>query len=275
MDITTSEHPTIGLKNIFWNVFFESKSRGVSLARHFPWIDSGSEDSIFFEVNQSNNPIGGLVLRRRKVIIDNKEINIGIIGLVCVTLENRGLGIAAKLIDHAIAYAKQHDFDLLTLWTSQHSIYSRHHFFVTDPWHYGWVRTNQPAEMQLDTIKGVRESKHTLLKMNTTLPLPAFAIALYECIFDTGSFTVAEDEHGLIVLSYTGSPINVMPRMIQTLPAQWRLNVTKDDPLLQALRKDGVLTDLSPSNLQMWLNLKEEDLNFVINQVNIPVLDRI
>ncbi len=260
----------------FWEIFFEAKNRGISLSCHFPWIEDVSDDCIFFEAHQDGNPIGGLALRRKKFILNNKEVNIGIIGLVCVTAENRGMGVAAKIVDHAIAYAKQSDFDLLTLWTSQHRIYSRHHFFVNDPWYYGWVHTSRSTDTQAEAIENIDVNKSTFLKRNTTLPLPPFAIALYECVFDTGSFTVVEDQQGLIVVAYTGHATDVMPMMIKALPAQWRLNAIQDDALLEALIKSGVQVNLSPSNLQMWLNLKEDEAtNAMINHINIPVLDRI
>jgi len=276
MDIRCSNHLSTELKDIFWDIFFKAKDRGISLNRHFPWIEKNSDDCIFFEAHQDDAPIGGLVLRKRTLIIDHTKVNLGIIGLVCVTAENRGVGVAAKLIDHTIAYAKQYDFDLLTLWTNQHRVYSRHHFFVNDPWYYGWVLPNRPLAIEADTIEDTYIHQSTLLKQNSTLPLPPFASALYECIFDTGSFTVAEDKQGLIIVGYTGNYIDVLQMMIKALPAQWRLNATKDDPLLQALIEQGLQVNLSPSNLQMWLNMKEnETSNAMINQINIPVLDRI
>lgn len=268
MQITISETPSATLKNLFWDIFFTSKNRGISLERHFPWLENSSCNVAFFEATMSSVVIGGLVLRQRNYVIDGKEIKIGMIGLVCVASENRGVGIAAELLKKTIAYADNEGYDYLTLWTNQHHIYASQKFYVADPWLYGWVQTDNCFKKLDGNNKTISESKST--------PLPPFATAAFEYSLGCLSFTLLKDKEGDIVIEYKGHAADLGLFMIQTLSDRWRLNVVKNDPLISALMNYGADVKLSAVNLQMWLDLREPHQQAsIIEEIPIPVLDRI
>jgi GNAT superfamily N-acetyltransferase len=272
MQITISETPSADLKNLFWNIFFKSKNRGISLKRHFPWLENRSCDVAFFEATVSSVSIGGLVLRQKKYLIEEKEIKIGMIGLVCVASENRGVGVAAELLTKTIAYADNQGYDYLTLWTNQHHIYAAKQFHVADPWLYGWIQTDKCVK-RLDNHGYLY--KKTCSEIKST-PLPPFATAVFEYSLKGLSFTLLKDKDGDIVIEYKGNAAELGLFMIQTLPERWRLNVVKNDPLISALKNYGADVKLSLVNLQMWLGLREpHQQSSIVEKITISVLDRI
>ena len=272
MKINISEAPTDSLKKLFWSVFFESKNRGISLGRHFPWLESGPEIAIFFEIVISSDAVAGLVLRHKEYQIHGEPINIGIIGLVCVAPEHRGVGISHKLLAKVIDYSQNNNYDYLTLWTNQHHIYSKHKFYVADPWLYGWVKTDVAVKkLACDNV-----FNKALIIENTLSPLPPFATGLYEYSSNNSSFGFLKDKDGEIVINYKGDVVELGLLMINELPERWRLNVIKNDPLIAVLLNYGAIVKVSPVNLQMWLSMRESNQSdLVINSVVIPILDRI
>lgn len=272
MKIKSSHTISVHLRNIFWNVFFETKKRGVSLDRHFPWLENHSNEVIICEAIISSVTVGGLVIRLKKYIIEEKEIKVGMIGLVCVKTEHRGQGIAKELLIEAIQYAKSENFDYLTLWTSQHHIYARHQFQLLDTWLYGGGGFDSTCEKivthKLDLLAHWTE--------NMILPLPPYARKIYEYKSDQCQIVLVEDILGYIVASYQGDVVNVASVIVTSLPTQWRLNVVQDDPLISVLNDCGVTLNLLPVNLQMWLDLKGTDPQYIIvNKIVVPVLERI
>lgn len=270
--ITISETPSVGLKKLFWDIFLKSKNRGISLERHFPWLENSSGDVTFFEVKISSITVAGLVLRQRKYQLDEKEIKIGMVGLVCVASANRGAGIATELLTKTIDYSNNNDYDYLTLWTNQHHIYSKHKFYIADPWQYGWVQTDSCVKrLACDNF-----FKNISVSEIKSLPLPPFATAVFKYSLGGVSFILLKDKDGDIVIEYKGNVVDLGLFMIQALPVHWRLNAVKNDPLISVLLDYGAGVKLSAVNIQMWLDLKntgQQDL--IINKITIPVLDRI
>ena len=271
MQIIITKSISSELKDLFWNVFFKSKNRGISLERHFPWIDNSLKDVVFFEVKILSKTVGGLLLRKSKLNINGNEYKIGAIGLVCVTTEHRNAGIASELLNRVIDFSKE-KYDYLTLWTNQHHIYLKHHFYVSDPWNYGWVQTEKCVKYkqynEIHANKSITEIQ--------SLPLPPFATGIYK--YSTGeiSFILIKDSDGDIVVSYEGNTEDLALFMIYSLPERWRLNAVKNDLLISALTKQGASPKLSPVNLQMWLNLNDgNNLNIIPEELTIPVIYRI
>ena len=272
MKIFITDSISSNLKDLFWNVFFKSKNRGISLERHFPWIDNSLNDVIFFEAKVSSVTVGGLVLRRTKLNISEKECQIGMIGLVCVSATNRGVGIATELLTKTIDFSKGKNYDYLTLWTNQHRIYSKLNFCISDPWHYGWIQTEKCVEYskcnEIHVSKSVTEIKSS--------PLPPFATGIYKHSIGDISFILIKDGDGDIIVSHEGNIEYLALFMIHSLPQRWRLNAVKNDPLISALKKQGASVKLSPVNLQMWLNFNDENnLHSILEKITIPVLYRI
>lgn len=272
MNISISKTPSCNLRELFWNIFFKSKNRGVSLDRHFPWLKGDSGDTFFFEVLISSVTVAGLVLRQRKYKIDEREVTIGMVGLVCVASEYRGAGIATELLTKTINYSNDNNYDYLTLWTNKHDVYSKHNFYVADPWQYGGVATDGCfSELGLNRLF-IEKSVFEL----DSLPLPPFASAVHEYSFGDLSFTLIKGSEGDIVVDYKGSAFDLGLFMIQELPVYWRLNVIKKDPLISVLVNFGADVKLVDVNIQMWLDLKNIDQqNSTIKRIIIPVLDRI
>lgn len=257
------------LQALFWDVFFQSKNRGVMLQRHFPWLLNESNDVIFVEARIGAVTVGGLVLRERQYQVEGRTQRIGMIGLVCVARQERGKGIANSMLAAVLAYAREQVFDYLTLWTSQYSVYEKHGFQLADRWMFGWVKGAKGTG--LPPFRG--DSK---LVLDTTLPLPPFALAVYRYSNPVCSMVVLEDAHGAIVTAYEGLPAAAALAMVRHLPSCWRLNVLAQDTILHELQLHGKTLELSPVRLQMWLPLRDVmSVDKVLDHVTFPVLDRI
>ncbi|PLY41802.1 hypothetical protein CSZ94_13770 [Janthinobacterium sp. ROICE36] len=270
--ITLSTVASEALKALFWGVFFQSKNRGVTLQRHFPWLSAASKGVIFAEARIGTVTIGGLVLREKQYQLGERTLRIAMIGLVCVAQGERGKGIANSMLEVIIAHAREQQFDYLTLWTSQYSVYEKHGFQVADRWMYGWVRGAEDDDRK-DQPPFEPDSK---LVPDNSLPLPPFARAVY-CYSDpVCSMVVLEDAHGAIVTAYDGLPAAAASAMVRHLPSCWRLNVLAQDAILQALQRHGKTLELAPVRLQMWLPLRDFlPVEQLLDHVTFPVLDRI
>jgi GNAT superfamily N-acetyltransferase len=270
MKITISKTCAVSLKDLFWHTFFASRKRGVSLSRHFPWIDKEDEDLIVVEGKVGNVTVGGLVVRTFKCEIDENELSVGMVGLVCVSASERGKGYASALLQAAINTARNDRVDLLTLWTSQHHIYQSKGFYLSDPWLYGSV-TNQNFD------SNHKEGNTDVpFAADVSLPLPPFASSARLYVADHCTFTVLEGPSGLIVAGYDGDVRSAAQLMIKSLPRHWYLNSHKDDELSTLLINNGMQLSLSPANLQMWLPLREfGSVDSTISKIPLRYLDRI
>lgn len=265
--LSDSGSPT--LKALFWEVFFQSRQRGISLERHFPWLSSASPSVTFAEAHMDGMTVGGLVLRELRCTFEEHPLRVGMIGLVCVEPRYRGRGVANHLMAAAIAHAAGQGMDCLTLWTSKHAVYEKQGFATLDRWMYGWVRDADDANAQLFQPGSELSPDHTL-------PLPPFARAVYRHTGQAASIVVLADEQGAIVTAYEGSPVAAARAMVGLLPPCWRLNVLAQDPLVAELALLGKHLDLAPSRLQMWCALNDAlPVTAVAQQLAIAVIDRI
>lgn len=267
--ITLSTVASEALKALFWEVFFQSKNRGVTLQRHFPWLSAAPNGVIFAEARIGTVTVGGLVLREKQYQLGERTLRIAMIGLVCVAQRERGKGIANSMLEAIVAHAREQQLDYLTLWTSQYSVYEKHGFQVADRWMYGWVRGGEGNDQQPFEPDGN-------LVPDTSLPLPPFARAVY-CYRDpVCSMVVLEDTHGAIVTAYDGLPAAAASAMVRHLPSCWRLNVLAQDAILHELQLHGRTLELAPVRLQMWLPLRDVlPVEQLLEHVTFPVLDRI
>ncbi|MGX9717065.1 GNAT family N-acetyltransferase [Janthinobacterium lividum] len=267
--ITLSTVASEALKALFWEVFFQSKNRGVTLQRHFPWLSAAPNGVIFAEARIGTVTVGGLVLREKQYQLGERTLRIAMIGLVCVAQRERGKGIANSMLEAIVAHAREQQLDYLTLWTSQYSVYEKHGFQVADRWMYGWVRGGEGNDQQPFEPDGN-------LVPDTSLPLPPFARAVY-CYRDpVCSMVVLEDAHGAIVTAYDGLPAAAASAMVRHLPSCWRLNVLAQDAILHELQLHGRTLELAPVRLQMWLPLRDVlPVEQLLDHVTFPVLDRI
>lgn len=272
MQVAASTTVTPALKSLFWDVFFKARQRGTTLERHFPWIDEGGRSHVFFEASKNDAVIGGLALQSRSAVIDGCARRIGLIGLVCVEEAQRGCGVAGAMVAEAIAWARVQHYDALTLWTSQHRVYERHGFRLSDPWRFGTVQLRRDAP-QAGEHAGFDSQSWV---ENKQLPLPPFAESVHEFTSEEGGITVLADRRGWIVASYSGPARSVADTIARNFPPQFRLNASAGDPLPALLAEAGAQVEMAPANLQMWLPLNTavvvDDLS---SQVIIPILERI
>lgn len=267
--ITLSSSGSPALKALFWEVFFRSRQRGVSLERHFPWLSSASPSVTFAEARIGGMTVGGLVLRELCSTLEGKTVRVGMIGLVCVAPPYRGRGVANRLMAAAIAHAGEQGLDGLTLWTSKHAVYEKQGFATLDRWMYGCV---------CDASGAGEQAFHpgSELLPDDTLPLPPFARAVYRHAGQEASIVVLADEHGAIVTAYEGQAAAAAQAMVRLLPPCWRLNVLAQDPLVAELAMLGKTVAVAPSQLQMWRTLNDAlPVTAVAQQLAIAVIDRI
>jgi GNAT superfamily N-acetyltransferase len=271
MEILFSPTLDSDLRKIFWNIFFEIKQRGVSLSRHFPWIDNPAGDAIFIRAVESTTTAGGLVLRSRHMTVNGKAVKIGMIGLVCVREEARGRGISKILLSAAIEYARKEQFDYLTLWTSQHAIYEKFGFHICDQWLYGSVGAAGESN-----ATEAEAAYRTIFTEDESMPLPPYASKIYSYTDEKISVVLLEDAKGVIVADYQGNAREAARFLALHLPAQWRLNIPANDPLLSELTLLEINHALVAVDLQMWLAVNESSAAkpFAENII-IPLLDRI
>lgn len=269
--IENSNNFSQAFRELAWEIFFISKGRGISLRRHFPCLYASSSRVQSFEARESGQVIGGLVLKTEEYFFEEKQYKVGLIGLVCVSPNFRGLGVGRNLLTEVIKYAKFNSFDYLTLWTNQHGIYSGLGFEVSDRWNYGWIE--QPgvnickAPIPMDDLPGVEDK---------VKPLPPFATSRYELSNENAAIVYLCDFDGVIVADYSGKSSLVAKMLFDQFPKKLRLNFIENDPLVDALRDLGLKVNASPTNLQMWLALSQRDPLLVVpNSMLISVLDRI
>lgn len=259
-------------ERVVWDVFFQSKNRGISLLRHFPWISNG-DDSVYYMVAElEGQVVGGLAVREWVGgSIHSHKVKTGLIGLVCMAPFFRGRGIANTLVDATLKQAADDGFDALTLWTGKPDLYRQHGFVEADVWTYGWARrtyVRRPRALLMDGS--------TKLVERPSAPIPPFALSTHEMIGAQSSVFLVKDSTGWIVTGYIGDVKEAASSMSAILPENWRVNLEKDDILHDELIDLGYHLDLKPVNLQMWFCINSNyPVAQLVEKLRIPVLERI
>lgn len=261
----------IDFEKLVWEVFFQSKKRGISIDRHFPWMLDSREVGFYILAEKEEEIVGGLVVKVRYESINGREMKIGLIGLVCVKSDLRGQGISKKIIEAALEQAEIDNYDALTLWTNYPALYKPYGFLSADGWSYGRVfRDNYSSGIDKNLLDDIN-----IIKMEE-LALPPFAQSVCKLNGASSSIYLLMDEAGYIVAEYQGSVKEAALLMVEKLPESWRLNVFQGDPLLDELKTLGCQIEVNPVNLQMWYvvdkDLKTSD---IVNGVRVSVLQRI
>ena len=256
---------------VVWDVFFQSKNRGISLARHFPWISNGDDSAYYMVAELEGQVVGGLAVREWVGSIHSHQVKIGLIGLVCIAPVFRGQGIASTLVDATLKQAADDGFDALTLWTGKSALYRRHGFVEADIWTYGWVRRTH-----IRRPRALLTDRSAKLVERPSAPIPPFALSTYELLGAQSSVFLVKDSTGWIVTGYRGNVKEAASSMRSTLPGDWRINLEKDDILLEELKCLGYDLDVKPVNLQMWFCINSNyPVAQLVEKLRIPVLQRI
>lgn len=269
--IKKSVHRVADFERVVWDVFFQSKNRGISLTRHFPWILKGVDSAYYMLAELEGQVVGGLVVRDWVGSFHGHKVKIGLIGLVCIAPNFRGRGIANTLLDATLKQATDDGFDVLTLWTGKPDLYRLHGFIEGDIWTYGWARRTHIRQPETSLI----DCSAKLVEMQSTA-IPPFALSVYELIGAQSSVFLVEDTTGWIVTGYKGNVKEAAFSMIKILPENWRINLEKDDTLRDELKYLGYDLDVKPVNLQMWFCINSDfSVAELVEKLRIPVLERI
>jgi GNAT superfamily N-acetyltransferase len=271
MEVEISSIRNTAFEKIAWDIFFKSKQRGVSFERHFPWILSGNDGVWYLTIKFENNVIGGLVIKEKICSLNGIHFKIGLLGLVCVAREYRGRGIAAIMMQKAIAFVTAKQLDALTLWTGKPEVYIKHGFAINDPWLFGSVSNSSTVTDRLESLDAKNRRRKRL-----DIALPPFALSIEEYFDDKSTVLTVEDISGRILMEYSGNVNEVTILLAKQMPPKWRINVIKNDPLIEQLKNFGFDIAIKPNNLQMWLCLnKNYAIDAIAEQFIVPPLDRI
>lgn len=258
-------------EKIVWDVFFQSKNRGISLTRHFPWILKEDDAAYYMLAELEGQVVGGLVVKEWGGSFHGHKGKIGLIGLVCIAPKFRGRGIANTLLDATLKQAIDDGFDALTLWTGTPGLYRLHGFVEADIWTYGWARRTH-----------IRRTRDLLMDCSAKLvempsaPIPPFALSIHELIGSQSSVFLVKDSIGWIVTGYIGDVKEAASSMRAFLPENWRVNLEKGDILRDELINLGYHLNNKPVNLQMWFCINSNyPVAKLVEELRIPVLERI
>ncbi|MBS0307063.1 MAG: GNAT family N-acetyltransferase [Proteobacteria bacterium] len=226
---------------LIWDVFFVERSRGLDLARHFPWLGRDQE-CLYAGLRHDAHWLAGLCIRP----IPLAAVNAAAIGLVCVSAGHRGNGLARQLIGETVAALDERGLDALTLWTGKPGVYRRQGFESEDSGVLIHIEGLEPAAAAL------HPADEPWPPASESRGLPPYALS-GRCIgHGRARAIVLCDPLGDAVAEWQGSDAAVGELLAAAMPRQWRLHSTVDDTLPEALRARGARLRSEPSRLQMW-----------------------
>ncbi len=251
-----------GAKDLIWEVFFESRNRGIDLITHFPWIDNKKNlFCIALSVENQKDIIATLIVRMHDTL---SGLRCAMIGMVCVKEAWRGLGLSAKLISETIIFTEEQKIDTLLLWTTQPKIYSKHGF-TSDT-----ENRDTYCRVSINSLSSRSEVKFRRGKSATSRGLPPFATKLMHFENNVAELTVLETADGKALAEWNGSPSDVFDLAEVALPLTWNLNGPEASPIYEEMEKRGHFSEPLPCADRMVLQLRLPSYTPYIS-----VLDRI
>lgn len=233
---------------LIWDTFFASRGRGISLAKHSPWLDQ-ADAYLCLEARHDEVLVGALVIKFHP----GAWGRIGMIGYVCVAPRHQGKGFGRQLVCTAIEVARRERLTALVLWTRNPAIYHRH----------GFARDGNQIFRKYAPLPKT-EGLHAIQK--ATWPghidqfrgLPPYALSGYRVRGDNASATVVETADGPSVAEWDGEPEAVLSLLMASLSGAWMLNAFSGDHLIHVLGRHGVavVEEFPPS--AMWLPLTDK-----------------
>jgi GNAT superfamily N-acetyltransferase len=260
----------IAAQELMWRVFFESRGRGVSLARHFPWINSpdGVYCVLIENINDPDkNKIIATLAMRQEVSADG--VRYGLIGLVCVDEKFRGNGLSSLLLERAIQAGIDLNWSALVLWTQKPEIYQNHEFVIDGRELFAHV-SNQLA-IALDKDFDYRFA-HQDEKFISSTGLPGFASALVQIKTENISVLVLKTESGCSIADWEGADNEVANFLINVMPKNWGINYLRSDRLISVLRDRGLELQTVSGGTRMVRKLAN---SVSADYGNIRILNRI
>lgn len=265
LSMKVSINPSIQYRNLIWDVFFNSRNRGVNLLTHFPWLNSSNEKVWFMEIWDVDDCIGGAVVIEQM----SSYGNVACIGLVCIKPFFQGLGFSKKLFQAIIIESQRKGLDGLTLWTSKHSVYIKHGFELRD--------STVKATIELSKLVSVK-NKNILTEIDWINDdgLPPFALKGIRYKIKNSEFTLLYTPKEIILSSWFGDNSDIEDGIaslnIEVLSVQLRT----DSSLFNYLKKRKLIGVLEENQLQMWLLLnKKKSVQELSRNFYFGLLDRI
>lgn len=253
-----------------WQIFFVSRNRGVSPEFHFPWIHDKHNIyciRIVFDNGSEKETAASLILRHRSLDLVRK---VGLVGLVCVAENFRGIGLSTRLLEKTLEVAKIQKLNHLVLWTSKPEVYKKLNFEADSTDLFGQVVRNEAQS----TVMKVTKKYSSATKISKTLVngAPAFAkeVIKYSNLSEASIF-ICKSSFTDTLVGYEGPMDQVLDLVDSVMPDRWSLNVPTNSSIVEALNRSGYKTFLKPSAVRMTLALDECDRL----PDTIPFLDRI
>lgn len=250
---------TADARLLIWNIFFESRNRGVSLEAHFPWINNLA-DLYCISVDQYRSEkmpstIACLVL---KVVhgLQNKHHNkIGLIGLVCVAEAYRGRGLSTLLLTESIKLASHINLDGLVLWTQKPGVYTKHSFTIDKEDTFKIIEKS--ASNQPSSVKYITQSWSDLTSADNTIGLPPFAISGIKIVSAAASAIILETQTIPTVTGWNGLPADVADLLVAAIPQRWGMNLNEQDNLNTELVKRDCAIQIAGNTFRMVRKLTD------------------
>lgn len=258
----TTEAPQ-GYKDLVWDTFFKSRNRGISLETHFPLF--ANVGAFFVTIARHGDIVAGLTVKPVRRAAGGIA---GLVGLVCVHLDERGLGLSTLALRTAIAHAEWLAMDDLILWTGKPGVYERLGFEVCDTASSGFVVAKAPTIG--DPITATRADWPDGQEWRG---LPPFATEAVRWESEGAAMIVLESATGPILAEWTGADDDVLRLIDKVMPDKWRINSLESDGLPAALEKSRWSVKLQPSGLQMIRKLRPREGS--ADPYKLRILDRI
>ncbi len=278
LDFAWSRELPTPYRTLVWHTFFEQRGRGLSFDSHFPWSKEVSRGTWSATLWQGQELVAGLVVRdlSGRFAFQCIEPKTAVIGLVCVVEPHRGKGFSSLLLDMTTKQLRALGFDSATLWTNKAAVYAKHGFTTEDRSLFGIVRRELCATTEVvspcaSTVENWPDSAEISGRLRGLPPFSNHAWRL-QAAGGSASAVLLLDSAGLALAEWSGPADRVADLLLETMPANWRMNALRGDPLLNTLKSLGFTLELEQQTLQMWANLSGRSQG---GRPDLRVLDRI
>ena len=234
---------------LIWDTFFSQRHRGVNLNYHFPWLDFAGYFSITLEhwVGGEKKLCAAAVVRK----VETESVGcVGLVGLVCVDLNYRGLGLSTRLMREVEKAARQHSLVALLLWTTTPRVYSKSGYVVDE------VDVCAEVTKLLRPSPGLFCEELSLVIENVSgCGVPPFAIEVRKFISTSSSLTACISTHYWSVASWTGNSEQFSYLAERILPDRWIINTRQGCDITGDLVDFGYSVRFLPGAKRMVRNL--------------------
>lgn len=257
-------------QNLMWEVFFESRGRGISLAQHFPWLNSldGVYGISIKDINslEKDKTIATLAMRQQ---VTKDGIRYGLIGLVCVDEKFRGNGLSSLLLERAAQEGADLNWNSLVLWTQKPEIYQNHEFIIDGRELFANVSNRAAIALDKDLDSQFANQDEEFISSSG---LPSFATGLLKIKQENIGVLVLKTKTGYSIAGWDGDNNQVANFLINIMPKNWGINYLYGDQLVAILQEKGLEINVVPGAIRMVRKLNN---GYLLDYGNIRILNRI